>query len=49
VPGQAFYVDGGGHNTLRLNFSNADEARIIEGIQRLAEAIKAQWDQNNGH
>ena len=32
VPGQAFYVDGGGHNTLRLNFSNADETRIVEGI-----------------
>ena len=46
VPGQAFYVDGGGHNTLRLNFSNADEARIVEGIQRLAEAIKSQWGQS---
>lgn len=40
VPGQAFYVDGGGHNTLRLNFSNASAANIDIGIQRLAEAIK---------
>ncbi|OUD14605.1 PLP-dependent aminotransferase family protein [Thioflexithrix psekupsensis] len=40
VPGQAFYVDGGGHNTLRLNFSNASEAKIEEGIKRLAQAIK---------
>jgi 2-aminoadipate transaminase len=40
VPGQAFYVDGGGQNTLRLNFSNASEANIEIGIKRLAEAIK---------
>jgi 2-aminoadipate transaminase len=40
VPGNAFYVDGGGENTLRLNFSNADENRIEEGIKRLAKAIK---------
>lgn len=40
VPGQPFYVDGGGENTLRLNFSNTDEGQIEEGIKRLAEAIK---------
>ncbi|MHC4558634.1 MAG: aminotransferase-like domain-containing protein [Planctomycetota bacterium] len=40
VPGNAFYVDGGGENTLRLNFSNADEDRIEEGIKRLAKVIK---------
>ncbi len=40
VPGSPFYVDGGGHNTMRLNFSNSDEATIVEGIRRLAEAIK---------
>ncbi len=40
VPGQPFYVDGGGENTLRLNFSNTDEVQIEEGIKRLAEAIK---------
>jgi len=36
VPGQAFFANGGGENTLRLNFSNADEARIEEGMKRLA-------------
>ena len=36
VPGNAFYVDGGGSNTLRLNFSNSDEEEIEEGIKRLA-------------
>jgi 2-aminoadipate transaminase len=40
VPGKAFYVDGGGENTLRLNFSNSDEEKIEEGIKRLAKVIK---------
>jgi 2-aminoadipate transaminase len=40
VPGKAFYVDGGGENTLRLNFSNSDEEKIEEGIKRLANVIK---------
>ena len=40
VPGRAFYVDGGGDNTLRLNFSNADEEKIEDGIKRLAKVIK---------
>lgn len=39
VPGRPFYVDGSGENTLRLNFSNADEARIEEGIKRLGLSI----------
>ena len=41
VPGRPFYVDGSGENTLRLNFSNADEARIEEGISRLGKAIQS--------
>ena len=40
VPGRAFYVDGGGDNTLRLNFSNSDEEKIEDGIKRLANVIK---------
>jgi 2-aminoadipate transaminase len=40
VPGKAFYVDGGGNNTLRLNFSNSNERKIEEGIKRLAKVIK---------
>ena len=39
VPGRPFYVDGSGENTLRLNFSNSDEARIEEGIKRLGRSI----------
>ncbi|TKJ33870.1 MAG: aspartate aminotransferase [Planctomycetes bacterium B3_Pla] len=40
VPGSAFYVDGGGKNALRLNFSNSDEDEIEEGIKRLARGIE---------
>jgi 2-aminoadipate transaminase len=39
VPGRAFVVHGG-ENSLRLNFSNCDEPRIVEGIRRLATAME---------
>ncbi|MGJ8626234.1 MAG: PLP-dependent aminotransferase family protein [Sulfitobacter sp.] len=41
VPGQAFFADGSGANTLRLSFSLADDAKIDEGIKRLAAVIRA--------
>ncbi|WP_420238897.1 PLP-dependent aminotransferase family protein [Telmatobacter bradus] len=37
VPGADFFPDGSGHRYLRLNFSNASEAMIRTGIERLAE------------
>ena len=40
VPGTPFFVDGGGANRMRLNFSNAEEERIEEGIKRLGRIIK---------
>lgn len=40
VPGQAFFIDGSGQNTLRLNYSSSDGARIEEGIKRLANTIE---------
>lgn len=39
VPGNAFYTGGKGDNTLRLNFSNSSEEKIVEGIERLGKAI----------
>jgi len=39
VPGEPFWVGSGVRNTLRLNFSNASEERIEEGIRRLGNAI----------
>lgn len=40
VPGNAFFADGSGDNTLRLNFSNSSADKIDEGIKRLGKAIK---------
>jgi len=40
LPGSPFYIDGGGTNTLRLNFSNSTEQKIITGIGRLAKVIR---------
>ena len=40
LPGTPFFVDGGGSDTIRLNFSNADEERITEGMHRLAAVIR---------
>ena len=39
VPGAPFYPTGGGHNTMRLNFSNAKPDMIQEGIARLGRVI----------
>jgi 2-aminoadipate transaminase len=42
VPGQAAYVDGRGHNSMRLNFSASDEVEITEGIRRIGKVIAEQ-------
>lgn len=39
VPGELFWVGPPERNTLRLNFSNAGEEAIEEGVRRLAEAL----------
>lgn len=41
VPGQAFFADGSGPNTIRLSFSNSDPAAIEEGITRLGRLLSA--------
>ncbi|MBN2181836.1 MAG: PLP-dependent aminotransferase family protein [Sedimentisphaerales bacterium] len=40
VPGTPFFVDRGGENNMRLNYSNSDEDRINEGIRRLGKIMK---------
>jgi 2-aminoadipate transaminase len=40
VVGSAFYCNGKGQNTMRLNFSYPTEQQIDEGIHRLAKMIK---------
>jgi 2-aminoadipate transaminase len=42
VPGGAFFPCGGGHNTMRLNFSNAKPEKITEGIARLGRVLHEQ-------
>lgn len=40
VPGQEFFPDHTGRNTLRLNFSNAAPPQIEEGIRRMGDVLK---------
>jgi len=40
VPGVPFYVNGGGSNTMRLNYSCSDAATIEEGIKRLGTLMR---------
>eukprot|EP01029_Cantina_marsupialis_P000994 TRINITY_DN107_c2_g1_i1.p3 TRINITY_DN107_c2_g1~~TRINITY_DN107_c2_g1_i1.p3 ORF type:complete len:406 (-),score=77.20 TRINITY_DN107_c2_g1_i1:4029-5246(-) len=42
VTGNVFYCDGGGTNTMRLNFSYVNNERAIEGVKRLAQIIEAE-------
>ena len=39
VVGSAFFVDGSGHDTIRLSFSAPEPERIVEGVKRLAAAL----------
>jgi len=39
LPGLPFYIDGGGADTIRMNFSTASEEQIQEGMARLARVI----------
>ena len=40
VTGSAFYVDGSGHDTIRLSFSAPSPERIVEGVRRLAAVLQ---------
>jgi 2-aminoadipate transaminase len=41
VPGTPFYANGGGTNTMRLNFSLPTPGQIEEGIARLGRSMRA--------
>jgi 2-aminoadipate transaminase len=41
VDGSVFFANGGGENTMRLNYTNSTDADLRSGIARLAEAIKS--------
>jgi 2-aminoadipate transaminase len=40
VPGDTFFVDGTGQNTMRLNYTNAPEEKIEKGIKIMGESMK---------
>jgi len=40
VPGESFHPNGGGTNTMRLNFSCMKPDKIYEGISRLGRVFK---------
>lgn len=42
VPGQSFFVDGSGANTMRLNFSHPEDEQLPEGVDRLASTIETE-------
>ncbi len=39
VPGEAFFVDGSGRNTMRLTFAKETDERMREGVRRLAQVV----------
>jgi 2-aminoadipate transaminase len=42
VPGESFYPNGGHKNTMRINFSNMTNEKIVEGIKILGDVIKGE-------
>ena len=42
VPGESFFPNGGGQNTMRLNFSYCTPEKINEGIARLGNMLKTE-------
>ena len=40
ITGDAFFPNGSGKNYFRMNFSNMDEERIVEGIRRLGVVLQ---------
>ncbi len=45
VPGGSFFPNGGRENTMRMNYSNMPEDKIVEGIRRLGRVLREQLGQ----
>lgn len=41
VPGGSFFPNGGRENAFRMNYSNMPEDKIIEGVKRIGEVLRA--------
>jgi 2-aminoadipate transaminase len=46
VTGQPFFVDGSGHNTLRLSYAQASQQDIAYAIRKIGNLMKAQLIHN---
>ncbi|MDK2789899.1 MAG: 2-aminoadipate transaminase [Methanothermococcus sp.] len=46
VPGGPFFPNEGHENTLRLNYSNMPEEKIVEGIKRLGKVLDEELSKN---
>jgi 2-aminoadipate transaminase len=46
VHGKAFFVDGGGARSMRLNFSYSTDEQLKEGMKRLGNVIKEKLQKN---
>ena len=42
IPGHSFFAEGGVTNTLRLNYSNSDEEKIVTGMKLMGEVLREQ-------
>lgn len=42
IPGHSFFAEGGVTNTLRLNYSNSDEEKIVIGMKLMGEVLREQ-------
>ncbi|MBZ2175399.1 PLP-dependent aminotransferase family protein [Schnuerera sp. xch1] len=47
VPGGSFFPNGGNENTFRMNYSNMEDERIVEGVKRLGEVIREALSKEN--
>lgn len=41
VPGGSFFPNGGRENAFRMNYSNMPEDKIVEGVKRIGEVLRA--------
>jgi len=44
VPGEPFHPNGGGENTLRLNFTHAPSEVILDAVGRLGRVLERALD-----
>jgi DNA-binding transcriptional MocR family regulator len=40
VPGDPFFVNGSGQNTMRLSFSKVNQVEIEQGIRVISDSLK---------